>query len=273
MSLRTVTAGVSSVIGVEKIKGWKVVHKSLPRIIDYGRSEGILQATASMPGIVLAAHDAAHHKTSKDNKNGDKVNLPTNDLTLMHEAIPFLPLPVALTCLFLNIVLPGSGTIFSGFAALCMGQPRVNIKEGRKLVTLFVNFLVGISQFFTITFLFVGWFWSIAWGGLLTIHAMQYREALQQRRSEAVATGNFPYFLKKFPRKFSFPAAIEALTKDSILHRRDVKTLVKQHKDRGKEEKGKAAKANGTKIKSVNGTISKSTPIDIFSKNKIVPSN
>jgi len=62
----------------------------------------------------------------------------------MHEAIPFLPLPVALTCLFMNVVLPGSGTIFSGFAALCMGQPRVNIKEGRKLVTLFVNFVVGI---------------------------------------------------------------------------------------------------------------------------------
>lgn len=43
-------------------------------------------------------------------------------------------------------------------------------------------------------------------GGLLLIHSMQYREALQQRRQEAVAT-----------------AAIEALTKDSILHRRDVK--------------------------------------------------
>ncbi|CAK5024657.1 unnamed protein product [Meloidogyne enterolobii] len=266
MSLRTVTAGVSSVIGVEKIKGWKVVHKSLPRIIEYGRSEGILQATASMPGIVLAAHDAAHHQASKDNRNGDKVHLPTNDLTLMHEAIPFLPLPVALTCLFMNVVLPGSGTIFSGFAALCMGQPRVNIKEGRKLVTLFVNFVVGISQFFTITFMFVGWFWSIAWGGLLTIHAMQYREALQQRRSEAVAT-----------------AAIEALTKDSILHRRDVKTLVKQHKDRGKEEKGKAeaaakaASRSQTKL-AENGTStnnSKLTPIDIFNsnKNKIVPSN
>ncbi|CAK5073391.1 unnamed protein product [Meloidogyne enterolobii] len=65
----------------EKIKGWKVVHKSLPRIIEYGRSEGILQATASMPGIVLAAHDAAHHQASKDNRNGDKVHLPTNDLT------------------------------------------------------------------------------------------------------------------------------------------------------------------------------------------------
>ncbi|VDO11023.1 unnamed protein product [Haemonchus placei] len=101
-----------------------------------------------------------------------------------------------------------------------MGQPRVNLKEGRKLVTLVVNLLVGLSQFFTITFLFVGWFWSIAWGGLLIIHSMQYREALQQRRQEAVAT-----------------AAIEALTKDSILHRRDVKTLVKSHKQQARDKK------------------------------------
>ena len=49
---------------------------------------------------------------------------------------------------------------------------------------------------------------------------MQYREALQQRRQEAVAT-----------------AAIEALTKDSILHRKDVKTLVKAHKIQGKDKK------------------------------------
>ncbi|KHN85766.1 Protein SPEC3 [Toxocara canis] len=138
----------------------------------------------------------------------------------MHEAIPFLPVPVALLCLTLNILIPGSGTILSGISALCMGQPRINLKEGRKLVTLFVNFLVGLSQFFTITFLFVGWFWSIAWGGLIIIHSMQYREALQQRRQEAVAT-----------------AAIEALTKDSILHRRDVKTLVKTHKMQTKERR------------------------------------
>lgn len=41
---------------------------------------------------------------------------------------------------------------------------------------------------------------------------MQYRDALVQRRQEAVAT-----------------AAIEAITKDSILHRRDVKKLVETH--------------------------------------------
>uniref|UniRef100_A0A914HJ47 Aminoacyl-transfer RNA synthetases class-II family profile domain-containing protein n=1 Tax=Globodera rostochiensis TaxID=31243 RepID=A0A914HJ47_GLORO len=238
-----IIAGVSSVIG-ERQKGWKVVQKSLPRIVDYGRNEGILQireyqrgnAVSNIPGIVIAAQEGLEaHQQAKENKGGDKVNLPTNDITLMHEAIPFLPFPIALVCLFLNVVLPGSGTILSGAAALCMGQPRVNIKEGRKLVTLLVNLLVGVSQFFTITFLFVGWFWSIAWGGLIIIHAMQYREALQQRRQEAVAT-----------------AAIEALTKDSILHRRDVKTLVRQHKDKGKEDKERA-KGAGENAPNANG--------------------
>lgn len=248
--MKTVTAGVTSVIGVERVKGWKIVQKSLPRIIDYGRNEGILQVREyqrgnninNMPGIMAAAQESIEaQQASKEHRNGDKVNLPTNDITLMHEAIPFLPFPAALICLIFNILLPGSGTILSGIAALCMGQPRVNLKEGRKLVTLLVNLLVGISQFFTITFLFVGWFWSIAWGGLIIIHAMQYREALQQRRQEAVAT-----------------AAIEALTKDSILHRRDVKTLVKQHKDKGKEERER------TKVESANG-LEIGTPIKIGS--------
>uniref|UniRef100_A0A0N4VML7 Protein TRANSPARENT TESTA 12 n=1 Tax=Enterobius vermicularis TaxID=51028 RepID=A0A0N4VML7_ENTVE len=235
-------------------RGWKLVQKSLPRILEYGREEGILKervslfpfyfnflftsevvgfylvfqsvilmagnsmievATFNLPGLLLEGADDT--KVAKEQKTEDKVNLPTNDITVMHEAIPFLPVPIALLCLTFNILLPGFGkiisTILSGICGLCMGQPRINFKEGRKLMTLLVNFLVGVSQFFTITFLFVGWFWSISWGILIIIHSMQYREALQQRRQEAVAT-----------------AAIEALTKDSILHRRDVKTLVKSSK-------------------------------------------
>lgn len=127
------------------------------------------QAALAITGIVMAAQEEAHH--AKESRTGDKVNLPTNDITMMHEAIPFLPVPVALLCLLLNVLLPGSGTVMSGVSALCMGQPRINFKEGRKLMTLIINFLVGVSQFFTITFLFVGWFWSIAWGGLIIIHS------------------------------------------------------------------------------------------------------
>ncbi|VDN40892.1 unnamed protein product [Gongylonema pulchrum] len=105
-------------------------------------------------------------------------------------------------------------------SALCLGQTRVNYREGQKLMTLLINLLVGISQFFTITFLLVGWFWSMAWGGLLIIYSMQYRDALRQRRQEAIAT-----------------AALEALTRDTILHRRDVKTLVTEHKEKSETKK------------------------------------
>ncbi|EYC04233.1 hypothetical protein Y032_0089g2300 [Ancylostoma ceylanicum] len=179
----------------------------------------------NITGIVLAAQEEAH--TQKETKTGDKVNLPTNDLTMMHEAIPFLPVPVALLCLFLNVVIPGTGLClrYDTFRDIrTVHGPATGESEGGTEACHVVNLLVGVSQFFTITFLFVGWFWSIAWGGLLIIHSMQYREALQQRRQEAVAT-----------------AAIEALTKDSILHRRDVKTLVKTHKQQAKDKKTAAS--------------------------------
>uniref|UniRef100_A0A0K0ED68 Protein SPEC3 n=1 Tax=Strongyloides stercoralis TaxID=6248 RepID=A0A0K0ED68_STRER len=215
MSLITLSSDQNQSLQTQNLRGWSRIQKALPKIIEYGLNEGILlpretSQAFNITGIVLAAQE---EQINKEIKKDDKVNLPTNDITMMHEAIPFLPVPVALICLLLNIIIPGTGTIFSGFFVLCMGQPRVNCKEGRKLVSLLINILVGISQFFTITFLFVGWFWSIAWGGLIIIHSIQYREALQQRRQEAVAT-----------------AAIEALTKDSILHRKDVKALVKNAK-------------------------------------------
>lgn len=55
----------------------------------------------------MAVQEEVHN--AKENKNEDKVNLPTNDITIMHEAIPFLPVPIALFCLFLNIFIPGTG--------------------------------------------------------------------------------------------------------------------------------------------------------------------
>ncbi|CAJ0590769.1 unnamed protein product [Cylicocyclus nassatus] len=70
---------------------------------------------------------------------GDRVNIPTNDLTLMHEAIPFLPIPVALVCMTMNVIFPGTGTILSGIIGLCLGQPRINGKEGRRLQAMVSN--------------------------------------------------------------------------------------------------------------------------------------
>ncbi|CAJ0590208.1 unnamed protein product [Cylicocyclus nassatus] len=208
----------------EDIRGWKVVQKNLTRIVEYGRISGILPPL-SKPGeeddqAKGAEDETAENQTQKEGKVVDKIIIPPQDITIMHQAIPFLPLPVALFCSFLNLIIPGAGTILSGITALCLGQPRLNMEEGERLYTMVLNLLVGVSQFFTITFFFVGWFWSIAWGFQLIIHAMHYRDAIQQRRQEAVAT-----------------AAIEALAKDSIFHRKDVQNLMNTHKQNSSDKK------------------------------------
>ncbi|ESO83569.1 hypothetical protein LOTGIDRAFT_133311 [Lottia gigantea] len=88
----------------------------------------------------------------------------TNTDSWIRSAIPHLPLGVAVLCLLLNIIIPGSGTMLSGVAILCCGRPRVNSKDDHVIVTICVNVWVGFAQLFTITFLLVGWFWSLAWG-------------------------------------------------------------------------------------------------------------
>lgn len=49
-----------------------------------------------------------------DKHEDDVVKIATRDLSLIHAAIPFLPVPVAAFCFFMNIVGPGTGM------ALCL---------------------------------------------------------------------------------------------------------------------------------------------------------
>uniref|UniRef100_A0A0M3IE71 Protein SPEC3 n=1 Tax=Ascaris lumbricoides TaxID=6252 RepID=A0A0M3IE71_ASCLU len=167
----------------------------------------------------MAVLNAAQESREKRRGADEKLNLTVSEVSVIHSAIPFLPLPAAIMCLVFNIFLPGAGTILSGYLVVCIGQTRIHYKEAPRLMSILVNLLVGLSQFFTITFLFVGWFWSLAWGGLLIVNSIQYRDALIQRRQEAIAT-----------------AALEALTRNSVLHRRDVKTLIRENR-KDKNEK------------------------------------
>ncbi|VBB32033.1 unnamed protein product [Acanthocheilonema viteae] len=205
----------------EVSKKWKKIQAMIPDVIEYGVANGIIVKRRdkndvngfSLTNLIKAAEIDGGQNDKRIHLSDTRIHLPTNDITLMHSAIPFLPLPAAVFCAIINIIIPGLGTIMSGFFALCVGQTRVNYREGQKLMTILINSLIGIGQFFTITFLFVGWFWSMAWG-------VQYRDALRQRRQEVIAT-----------------AALEALTRDSILHRRDVKTLVTEHKEKTETKK------------------------------------
>ncbi|KAG5671702.1 hypothetical protein PVAND_001885 [Polypedilum vanderplanki] len=89
--------------------------------------------------------------------------------SLMKGAIPVLPLCLAYFCLICNVIIPGSGTILSGFLCLCIGIPRFSQHDGARgrIGSFIINWIVGVSQAFTIIFCLVGWGWSIWWGTIM----------------------------------------------------------------------------------------------------------
>nr|XP_003703849.1 PREDICTED: protein stum [Megachile rotundata] len=97
--------------------------------------------------------------------------------SLMRGAIPCLPVPLAWFCLVWNVLLPGSGTVWSGIFNLCTGQPRFSSVAGVKsrLGAFVVNLMVGVGQLFTVLFCLVGWGWSIWWGVTLVRLARKYK--------------------------------------------------------------------------------------------------
>ncbi|OXU28619.1 hypothetical protein TSAR_010924 [Trichomalopsis sarcophagae] len=128
--------------------------------------------------------------------------------SVMHGAIPCLPVPVAWFCLFWNVLLPGSGTILSGLFNLCMGQPRFSATASPKarLGALIVNLIVGVSQAFTVLFCLVGWGWSIWWGVTMIRLARKYK-----RFKDSEAAANDPE-ARTGPENATLPApGVQAL--------------------------------------------------------------
>ncbi|KAL9955040.1 hypothetical protein ACROYT_G042644 [Oculina patagonica] len=78
------------------------------------------------------------------------------------EAIPVLPRSAAITCLILNIFIPGSGTVISGLIGFFLTRRDTSLMNRTSI--LCVNCFVGIMQLSTIVFLMIGWIWSIVWG-------------------------------------------------------------------------------------------------------------
>ncbi|RLU24756.1 hypothetical protein DMN91_002846 [Ooceraea biroi] len=97
--------------------------------------------------------------------------------SVMRGAIPCLPVPLAWFCLIWNVLLPGTGTVWSGLFNLCTGQPRFSASAGMKsrLGAFIVNLVVGVGQLFTVLFCLVGWGWSIWWGITMVRLARKYK--------------------------------------------------------------------------------------------------
>uniref|UniRef100_A0A8W7PHI0 Protein stum n=1 Tax=Anopheles coluzzii TaxID=1518534 RepID=A0A8W7PHI0_ANOCL len=106
--------------------------------------------------------------------------------SLMRGAIPVLPICLAYFCLFLNVVIPGSGTVLSGGLCLCIGKPRFSQHDSIKgrIGSFIINCIVGISQCFTIIFCVVGWGWAIWWGTIMLRLARQHRKILEMEAAQ-----------------------------------------------------------------------------------------
>lgn len=61
----------------------------------------------SLTSLIKAAE--ANIEQNDKRLTDTRVHLPTNDITLMHSAVPFLPLPTAIFCAVINVLIPGLG--------------------------------------------------------------------------------------------------------------------------------------------------------------------
>ncbi|XP_071080150.1 protein stum homolog isoform X1 [Haliotis cracherodii] len=77
----------------------------------------------------------------------------------LYNAIPCMPLPVAVMCCVLNILIPGLGTIISAFSVLCGAKTRID----KPIKAFGLNILSALLQMASFIII-VGWVWSIIWG-------------------------------------------------------------------------------------------------------------
>ncbi|XP_023649115.2 protein stum homolog [Paramormyrops kingsleyae] len=80
---------------------------------------------------------------------------------LLRAAIPCMPFPVAVICLFLNTFVPGLGTFVSAFTVLC--GARTDLPDRHVCCVFWLNVAAAFIQILT-AIVMVGWIMSIFWG-------------------------------------------------------------------------------------------------------------
>ncbi|XP_076873409.1 protein stum homolog isoform X1 [Brachyhypopomus gauderio] len=91
----------------------------------------------------------------------------------LRAAIPRMPFPVAVLCLFLNTFVPGLGTFVSAFAVLC--GARTDLPDLHVCCVFWLNIAAAFIQILTAVVM-VGWIMSIFWGMDMVILAISEGE-------------------------------------------------------------------------------------------------
>ncbi|XP_054370268.1 protein stum homolog isoform X1 [Molothrus ater] len=99
----------------------------------------------------------------------------------LRAAIPYMPFPVAVICLFLNTFVPGlgllcccvsPGTFVSAFTVLC--GARTDLPDRHRCCVFWLNIAAALIQILT-AIIMVGWIMSIFWGMDMVILATERR--------------------------------------------------------------------------------------------------
>ncbi|XP_041281052.1 protein stum homolog isoform X1 [Pyrgilauda ruficollis] len=91
----------------------------------------------------------------------------------LRAAIPYMPFPVAVICLFLNTFVPGLGTFVSAFTVLC--GARTDLPDRHMCCVFWLNIAAALIQILT-AIVMVGWIMSIFWGMDMVILAISQAE-------------------------------------------------------------------------------------------------
>ncbi|XP_028344183.1 protein stum homolog isoform X2 [Physeter macrocephalus] len=102
----------------------------------------------------------------------------------LRAAIPYMPFPVAVICLFLNTFVPGLGTFVSAFTVLC--GARTDLPDRHVCCVFWLNIAAALIQMLT-AIVMVGWIMSIFWGMDMVILAKLQNALGLNRRVEAHA--------------------------------------------------------------------------------------
>ncbi|XP_053568771.1 protein stum homolog [Bombina bombina] len=90
----------------------------------------------------------------------------------LRAAIPYMPFPVAVICLFLNTFVPGLGTFVSAFTVLC--GARTDLPDRHMCCVFWLNIAAALIQILT-AIVMVGWIMSIFWGMDMVIMASKWK--------------------------------------------------------------------------------------------------
>ncbi|XP_063429117.1 uncharacterized protein LOC134711982 [Mytilus trossulus] len=124
-----------------------------------------------------------HHTSTPRSQSKEREKEDTE--SSLRDSIPAMMKPVAIMCLIFNIIIPGLGTLISGFSVLCCSK--VRLKDQTKQKVVLVNSWVALLQFITAFILLLGWIWSIVWGMSFIEYSREfYKTTIKDEKKTAI---------------------------------------------------------------------------------------